>query len=152
MPGLSGFEVLQQIEKRDFHIIFQTAFDKFAIQAFEANACDYLLKPFSEVRFHASVDCALQRASILSIDNLETSIKKARGCIETMVARHGPELKMITVADKEIGAAARIDSICRTSNDHTTGHRPACRIATTLIGVASLQKAFRAFVTASSGR
>jgi DNA-binding LytR/AlgR family response regulator len=110
MPGLSGFEVLQQIEERDFHIIFQTAFDKFAVQAFEANACDYLLKPFSEERFHASVDRALQRASILSIDNLETSIKKARGCIETMVVRHGPELKMIAVAD--------ID--CFISMDHAT--------------------------------
>ena len=45
MPGLNGFEVLQNIEHRPFHLIFQTAYDEFALRAFDENACDYLLKP-----------------------------------------------------------------------------------------------------------
>lgn len=50
MPGKTGFEVLQEI---DFFpkIIFSTAYDSFAIQAFEVNAIDYLLKPYTKVRF-----------------------------------------------------------------------------------------------------
>ena len=113
MPGLSGLEVLQQIEKRDFHIIFQTAFDRFAVQAFEVNACDYLLKPFSEERFHAAIDRTLRRtetASIASIDGLESTIQKGRGCLENIVVRHGHELKIIALGDIE----------CFTSEDHVT--------------------------------
>jgi two-component system, LytTR family, response regulator len=59
MPGLSGLEVLYQLRKRSFPIIFQTAFDEFAVKAFDENACDYLLKPFSFERFTAAVDRAL---------------------------------------------------------------------------------------------
>lgn len=58
MPGMSGFEVLKQIppDAAPF-TIFITGYDHYAIPAFEANALDYLLKPFSDERFEA----ALQR-------------------------------------------------------------------------------------------
>src|SRR3954453_5171055 len=59
MPELNGFEVLAQIDpKRIPVIIFVTAYDQFALKAFEAKAIDYLLKPFEDERFHQS----LQRA------------------------------------------------------------------------------------------
>ncbi|HLF65040.1 MAG TPA: LytTR family DNA-binding domain-containing protein [Saprospiraceae bacterium] len=45
MPGMNGFELLQQLAEIDFNIIFVTAYDQFAIKAFEFNALDYLLKP-----------------------------------------------------------------------------------------------------------
>ena len=50
MPGKTGFEVLQEI---DFFpkIIFSTAYDSFALKAFEVNAIDYLLKPYTKARF-----------------------------------------------------------------------------------------------------
>jgi two-component system LytT family response regulator len=53
MPGLGGFDVLEQFpeERRRFAVIFQTAFDEFAVKAFEEAACDYLLKPFTRERF-----------------------------------------------------------------------------------------------------
>lgn len=60
MPGLTGFEVLQQLPRRDFVVVFQTAHDDFAIRAFEENACDYLLKPFGAERFHRAMDRALK--------------------------------------------------------------------------------------------
>jgi two-component system LytT family response regulator len=56
MPKITGFEMLELIENPP-HIIFTTAFDAYAMQAFEANAIDYLLKPFSKERF----DRAMQK-------------------------------------------------------------------------------------------
>ncbi|GAB3414136.1 LytR/AlgR family response regulator transcription factor [Niabella aquatica] len=54
MPGANGFEVLQQIEHVP-QVIFTTAYDKYAIQAFEANAVDYLLKPYTKERFERTM-------------------------------------------------------------------------------------------------
>lgn len=51
MPKITGFEMLELIEHRP-QVIFSTAFDNYAIKAFEVNAVDYLLKPFSEARFN----------------------------------------------------------------------------------------------------
>ena len=47
MPGLTGFEVARQLIERKIssHVVFVTAFDQYAIEAFEVNALDYLLKP-----------------------------------------------------------------------------------------------------------
>ena len=50
MPKLTGFEILELLEHQP-EIIFTTAYDQFAIRAFEQNAVDYLLKPFSRERF-----------------------------------------------------------------------------------------------------
>jgi two-component system LytT family response regulator len=53
MPGISGFEVLQQLDIETMPVIlFLTAYDEYAIQAFEANALDYILKPIDEERLH----------------------------------------------------------------------------------------------------
>lgn len=52
MPKLNGFDVLNEVRKEDFKIlIFITAFDNFALKAFENEALDYLLKPFDRKRF-----------------------------------------------------------------------------------------------------
>src|SRR5271165_4569244 len=61
MPKLDGFEVLELIG-RDVPVIFVTAFDQYAIRAFDANAVDYLLKPFSLDRFQTAVMRARERA------------------------------------------------------------------------------------------
>lgn len=54
MPGLDGFEVLEQLEHWP-HIIFSTAYDRYAVRAFEVNAVDYLLKPYDRNRFGEAV-------------------------------------------------------------------------------------------------
>ena len=52
MPGMSGFEVLAHLPQESMPVVvFVTAYDQYAIQAFEARAIDYLLKPIDEVRF-----------------------------------------------------------------------------------------------------
>lgn len=55
MPKINGFEMLELVDELP-SVIFATAFDEFAIKAFEANAIDYLLKPFSEQRFNQALD------------------------------------------------------------------------------------------------
>lgn len=56
MPGMNGFEVLQKIpEEKIPVVIFVTAYDEFALQAFEVNALDYLLKPFNRERFYKAL-------------------------------------------------------------------------------------------------
>lgn len=54
MPGLTGFDVLEHLEELP-NIIFSTAYDKYALQAFEVHAVDYLLKPYTRERFDTAV-------------------------------------------------------------------------------------------------
>ncbi len=62
MPGFSGIEVLKRCLQLP-NVIFITAFDDFAIKAFEFNAIDYLLKPFTAQRFDEAVSRAINRLS-----------------------------------------------------------------------------------------
>ncbi|MCL6266935.1 LytR/AlgR family response regulator transcription factor [Flagellimonas myxillae] len=55
MPNLSGFEILERLKKVPY-VIFTTAFDAYAVKAFEINAVDYLLKPFDQERLDAALD------------------------------------------------------------------------------------------------
>lgn len=60
MPKLTGFEMLDVLDHQP-QIIFSTAYDEFALKAFEANATDYLLKPYSQERFDTAVFKAVER-------------------------------------------------------------------------------------------
>jgi two-component system LytT family response regulator len=62
MPGLNGFEVINQLNPEEYGtIVFVTAFDEYAVRAFEVNAVDYLLKPFDEERVHLAVKRVRER-------------------------------------------------------------------------------------------
>lgn len=57
MPGMSGFDVIAQLPRETMPmIVFATAYDQYAVRAFEAQAIDYLLKPIDDQRFAASLD------------------------------------------------------------------------------------------------
>ena len=60
MPKITGFEMLELIDEPPA-IIFTTAFDEYAMKAFEANAIDYLLKPFSKERFDKALNRWMQQ-------------------------------------------------------------------------------------------
>lgn len=60
MPGIDGFDVLENL-KSDPFIIFCTAYDKYAIKAFEKNTIDYLLKPLDKARFDQAISRATER-------------------------------------------------------------------------------------------
>jgi two-component system, LytTR family, response regulator len=76
MPGLSGFQVLQKIVHVP-QIIFSTAFDKYALKAFDNNAIDYLLKPYTKSRFDQAIQKVLDNnvANRESIKNLSNSLQ-----------------------------------------------------------------------------
>ncbi len=59
MPEMDGFDVLENVGAEKIHsIIFVTAFDQYALKAFEVHALDYLLKPFDDARFQRALDAA----------------------------------------------------------------------------------------------
>ncbi len=62
MPELDGFDVLELLgSERPRAVVFVTAYDHYAIRAFEAGALDYLLKPFDDARFHLALERAKER-------------------------------------------------------------------------------------------
>lgn len=76
MPGMDGFEVLEAIKHKPY-VIFTTAYDQYAIKAFDKNAIDYLLKPLDEERFTTAVNRAFERikADESNVEELISSLK-----------------------------------------------------------------------------
>src|SRR5881398_3055519 len=79
MPGLDGFGVLKKLLDRKVpmpQVVFATAFNQYAVRAFEVNAVDYLLKPFDRKRVMQSVEKAKQKLSAAptSSERLESLI------------------------------------------------------------------------------
>jgi two-component system LytT family response regulator len=73
MPGMNGFEVLTHLEEIP-QIIFSTAYDQYALKAFEVHAVDYLLKPYTKERFHEAVQRVLQSESQTEAGRLTESL------------------------------------------------------------------------------
>ena len=102
MPKLDGFELLEVLDYNPA-IIFTTAFDQFAIKAFEMNAVDYLLKPFSKDRFESAVQKAIQRIGIeksnvsTAIETLKENVQESRGTLDRVVTRLGSKVTVIPV-------------------------------------------------------
>jgi two-component system, LytTR family, response regulator len=87
MPGVSGFEVLAQVPQESLPlVVFITAYDQYAIQAFEARAIDYLLKPIDDVRFAAALmrvrEHMRARSASAQRDRLLEIIADITGCGE----------------------------------------------------------------------
>ena len=77
MPGMNGFDVLEEIDHEPY-VIFTTAYDQYAIKAFEKNAVDYLLKPLDQERFRLAVNRALKQKK-LEQSNLEDLLQSLKG-------------------------------------------------------------------------
>ncbi len=84
MPDLGGFEVLEAIpDDRAPYIVFVTAFDQFAVRAFEIHALDYLLKPYDRERFEA----AWERAkAVIGSDRFERRDQRILALLESLKA------------------------------------------------------------------
>lgn len=75
MPQMSGFEVLDAIgAARRFVVVFVTAYDSYAVEAFDAQALDYVLKPFDDRRFQRAVERAKDRIRHARLDHLATEL------------------------------------------------------------------------------
>jgi two-component system LytT family response regulator len=87
MPGISGFEVLARLPQESLPVVvFVTAYDQYAIQAFEARAVDYLLKPIDDVRFEATLERVREHVRARNAadqrDRLMQIIAEITGCGE----------------------------------------------------------------------
>ncbi|MEO9022366.1 MAG: LytTR family transcriptional regulator DNA-binding domain-containing protein [Ginsengibacter sp.] len=97
MPKINGFEMLELIEIPPA-VIFTTAFDEFAIKAFESNAVDYLLKPFSRERFDKAVQKYLHHSSTLQqTDRVVESAAQLPSQQNRIVVKDGNKIKIIPV-------------------------------------------------------
>ncbi len=114
MPKLTGFELLEVIDERP-EVIFTTAFDQYAIRAFELNAVDYLLKPFSRERFDEAVARAVRRirnrtGSDERISRLLTTATEQQGYLTRIVFRRGSGIAIIPL-NRVIYLAAEDDYV-----------------------------------------
>lgn len=107
MPGMSGFDLLRELpaECRPA-VIFITAFDEHAVRAFEVNALDYLLKPFSRARLQESLDRARaaiahgpSRESSLHLDQLLRSLPPATGYTRRLIVKDGIKTTIVPVEE-----------------------------------------------------
>ncbi|HWM86014.1 MAG TPA: LytTR family DNA-binding domain-containing protein [Kofleriaceae bacterium] len=102
MPGKDGFEVLDELGAPAPAVIFLTAFDRFAVRAFDACALDYLLKPFDEERFARAVARAKQ-ALARAADDEGTSVARPlrtmAGPLLRLVVRSNGRIRFVKTAD-----------------------------------------------------
>ncbi len=89
MPKINGFETLELLEKKPA-VIFTTAFDEYALKAFEQNAVDYLLKPFNQERFEKAV-----KKFIENVPEKETDKKMEQ--LESVSKKHTEEAHRVVV-------------------------------------------------------
>jgi two-component system LytT family response regulator len=97
MPKLTGLELLELVEPKPL-IIFTTAYDKYAIRAFEQNAVDYLLKPFDLDRLKAAVEKAKMRLGgdmTEAYEKLGDSMHDAAMPVRRIVVKTGTKIKII---------------------------------------------------------
>ena len=92
MPKLDGFEVLDLVG-REVNVIFVTAYDKYALRAFEVHAVDYLLKPFSKERLAE----ALARARRVPVADLTAAVRPPGAKLERVLIRDGVQVHVIPV-------------------------------------------------------
>jgi len=104
MPKLDGFEVLELIEP-SFNVdpppsvIFVTAYDQYAMRAFEANAVDYLLKPFRLDRFKKALNRARERTQMRPApSDLAAAARPPGHAVERIVVRDGSKVHIIPIA------------------------------------------------------
>jgi len=101
MPKLTGFELLELLDK-PVSVIFTTAYDQYAVQAFEANAIDYLLKPFSAERFNQSIEKFLQQnrqAQQEQVEKLKTYVESAKRTIDRLPVKDGSKIHILPLSD-----------------------------------------------------
>lgn len=99
MPKLNGFELIEVLDEKP-EVIFTTAYDQYAIRAFELNAVDYLLKPFSKERLNNALTKALERIGRnekqdKAIENLILAKTDEEDYLTRIVIRKGSGIKII---------------------------------------------------------
>lgn len=101
MPGLDGFGVLASVDPESLPaVVFVTAFDRYALKAFEAHAVDYLMKPFSGERLHEAVERARAAIDQSASKDLRTTLRALLDDIQK--ERQYPEWLLIKKEDRSV--------------------------------------------------
>jgi two-component system, LytTR family, response regulator len=126
MPELSGTEVVERLRELDAipAIIFTTAFQEYAVTAFELEAVDYLLKPFGARRFLAALERARQavatHGTVVTLDRARSALaaSSARAPLERIYVREGS-----TILPLALPAIERVEAQDDYAMIHAHGHR-----------------------------
>jgi len=117
MPKLNGFEVVELLG-RSVPVVFTTAYDQYALRAFEVHAIDYLLKPFNEERFAEALSRARARlqargepAEPAGLDALVAEARQRHGPVERVLIRDGSQVHVLPV-EKIDYVEAQDDYVC----------------------------------------
>jgi two-component system LytT family response regulator len=132
MPGLSGFDVLTHLDEMP-RVVFTTAFDQYALKAFEVHAVDYLLKPYTRERFRVAVQKALDTAAQWQ--------KPLNQLTESSLVQHSPFPEKIFVSQGAKLVALQVAEIryIQASGDYALLMAPAGEYLSTF-GIGELEK------------
>ena len=106
MPKLTGFDVLELIDT-EVPVIFVTAYDRYAMRAFDVHAVDYLLKPIGRERFDAALERAKSRlgAKMPSAQELAATARPPQQFQERLVVKDGTKVTLIPVGKLDYAEA-----------------------------------------------
>lgn len=104
MPKITGFEMLELIDEPPL-VIFTTAFEEYAIKAFDAHAADYLLKPFSKERFDKAIQKALLQKTTVAAAVADTALQ-AQAPSNRVVVKDNGKIKIIPLSQIQYLEAA----------------------------------------------
>ena len=154
MPGLDGFGVIKKLmEKKTAlpQIVFSTAFDQYAVKAFEVNAVDYVLKPFDKKRVHQAIEKARR-----NVEPTETPVERLDALVKALESQKTQSSKILLKAagrlflvdQKDICYAAIEDGVITVVATHLEG-QSNCRTLEELLDsldAATFWRAHRSFL------
>jgi len=154
MPGLDGFGVIKKLIDKKIampHIIFATAYDQYAVKAFEVNAIDYLLKPFDKKRVLLAIEKARKKTQVAAAENqkLDTLVKlleAQRPANSKVLLRSAGRL--LLVDQKDVCFASIEDGIISVVATHVEGQSNCRTLEELLAGLDAdmFWRAHRSFV------
>ncbi len=117
LPGGNGFDVIDSLKKHESKIIFTTAYEKFAVKAFEASAVDYLLKPILPERLQLAIERIIHQIKTekeaLDYEGLKSNLET--NIVQNITVKYKDSYKIINVSDilyfKAEGAYTHIQTV-----------------------------------------
>lgn len=102
MPEMNGMDLINALPNPSFHLIFQTAFSEYAVSAFEKNAIDYILKPYTQERFNQALEKCVKKTPLqvaTDLGNLKDSFTKKNMYLTKIVVKRGTKNTLINIED-----------------------------------------------------
>jgi len=118
MDSMSGMQLARELDPATLPlIVFVTAYDHYALEAFEVSATDYLLKPFDEDRFHAMIERVRRRHSVRTPADRQAELNALLALRPRLLADAGNRMQMVDVAQIEVVVSDRNYVMLRVGKD-----------------------------------